>query len=140
MTDEALMIAVRSGDLDCLSALFQRHYRTLYGFLYRMTQERSVAEDLVQEVFARILKYRHTYEDEGTFEAWLYRIARNSYYDFARKHPAHERSDDDFELPTSGRFENRTAACRFAGRSRRGSSSGLLTRRSLWRSRSQAPR
>ena len=94
MTDEALMLAVRNGDLDRLTPLFQRYWRPLFGFFHRMSGDRGLAEDLVQDVFVRVLKYRHTYQDDGVFEAWLFRIARNTFYDAARKRPALEGIDD----------------------------------------------
>ncbi len=84
--DHALMLAVRGGDLDCLGDLFERHHRALYGFFVHLTGNRSASEDLVQLVFERILKYRHTYRDEGKFSAWIYRLARTVAADFFRRH------------------------------------------------------
>jgi RNA polymerase sigma-70 factor (ECF subfamily) len=49
-----------------------------------MTGNRVAAEDLVQDVFVRILKYRGTYRDDGRFETWLFRIARNARADYFR--------------------------------------------------------
>ncbi len=57
-TDEGLMLAVREGDITKLGSLFDRHHAVLYDYLIRMTRSRTTAEDLVQEVFLRILKYR----------------------------------------------------------------------------------
>jgi RNA polymerase sigma factor (sigma-70 family) len=85
VTDEALMLSVREGDLSSLGLLFERHHVALFGFLSRMTGDRSAAEDLVQEVFVRVLKYRATYRDGGSFETWLFRIARNARIDHFRK-------------------------------------------------------
>jgi RNA polymerase sigma factor (sigma-70 family) len=85
VTDDALMLAVRDGDLSSLGLLFERHHAGLFGFLSRMTGDRSAAEDLVQEVFVRILKYKATYRDGGSFETWLFRIARNARIDYFRK-------------------------------------------------------
>lgn len=70
------MIAVRAGDIDQLGELFERHHKPLYGFFVRLTGDRTTSEDLVQLVFYRILKYRHTYRDEGRFSAWIYHLAR----------------------------------------------------------------
>ncbi len=47
-----------------------------------MTGNRHTAEDLVQEVFLRILKYRATYRDGARFETWVFRIARNARADY----------------------------------------------------------
>lgn len=85
VTDEHLMRAVRDGDLSSLGLLFERYHVPLFGFLNRMTGDRGAAEDLVQEVFVRVLKYRATYRDGGSFETWLFRIARNARIDHFRK-------------------------------------------------------
>jgi len=74
--DHDLMLAVRAGDLRRLGDLFERHHGPLYGFFVRLTSDRDASEDLVQMVFYRILKYRHTYRDEGKFSAWIYHLAR----------------------------------------------------------------
>ncbi len=75
-SDHDLMLAVRAGELRRLGDLFERHHRALYGFFVHLTRDRDISEDLVQMVFYRILKYRHTYRDEGKFSAWIYHLAR----------------------------------------------------------------
>ena len=83
------MRAVRGGDVARLGVLFERYHRPLFDFLARMTGDRAAAEDLVQDVFIRILKYRATFRDEGRFETWVFRIARNARADWfkARRAP-----------------------------------------------------
>jgi len=75
--DETLMAQVRGGDLRKLALLFERHHRPVYNFFVHMTGNKDLSEDLVQEVFFRILRYRHTYDESRPFPAWLYQIARN---------------------------------------------------------------
>src|SRR5258705_13079978 len=84
VTDETLMHAVRKGDVAKLGLLFERYHRPLFDFLARMTGNAAVAEDLVQDVFVRVLKYRATWRDEGRFETWLFPIARNARAHFFR--------------------------------------------------------
>ena len=83
-TDQDLMLAVRAGDTAALHGLFVRHHRRLYGFLARMTGDHAAAEDLVQEVFLRLLHHRQRYEGTGEFTSWLFRIARNLAHDHHR--------------------------------------------------------
>ena len=71
------MLRVRSGDLDKMGLLFQRHHRALYGFLFHMTQQREASEDMMQNVFYRMLRSRHTFTGEGEFRTWMYHLARN---------------------------------------------------------------
>jgi RNA polymerase sigma factor (sigma-70 family) len=84
VTDEALMRAVRDGDVDKLGVLFERHHIGLFDFLSRMTGNRTAAEDLTQDVFVRMLKYRQTFRDAGRFETWMFHIARNARADYFR--------------------------------------------------------
>jgi RNA polymerase sigma-70 factor (ECF subfamily) len=84
------MLAVRDGDVAKLGVLFERHHGALFDFLSRTTGDRTAAEDLVQDVFVRILKYRQTYRDNSCFETWMFRIARNSRNDHFRKRRAAE--------------------------------------------------
>jgi len=93
VTDEALMRAVRDGDLGKLGILFERHHVALFDFLSRMTGDRTAAEDLTQDVFLRMLKYRGTFRDEGRFETWMFHIARNARTDYFRRRAAVEMTD-----------------------------------------------
>jgi RNA polymerase sigma factor (sigma-70 family) len=85
LSDHELMLAVRDGELDALGELFERHHGPLYGFLTKLTGHRTVAEDIAQIVFQRMLKYRHTYRDDGSFTAWMYHLARRCASDHFRK-------------------------------------------------------
>ena len=79
MQDELVMREVREGDVGKLEVLFDRHYTSLLRYFQYLTSNRTLSEDLAQEVFFRILKYRHTYQPDGNFRAWLYQIARHVY-------------------------------------------------------------
>jgi RNA polymerase sigma-70 factor (ECF subfamily) len=94
------MDAVRTGDLAKLGILFERHHRSLFDFLVRMTGNASTAEDLVQDVFVRVLKYRATWRGEGRFETWLFRIARNARADYFRTRRPDAPIDEAAEHPS----------------------------------------
>jgi RNA polymerase sigma factor (sigma-70 family) len=83
--DHQLMQKVRDGDIGQLGTLFERYSGVLFNFFVRMTGNVHVSEDLVQDVFFRILKYRHTYRDQSRFSTWMYQIARNACMDDRRK-------------------------------------------------------
>lgn len=77
LTDNSLMLRVKTGDLDKMGLLFERYNRPLFGFFYHMTHKADLSEDLVQNVFYRMLKYRHTFTGYGEFRTWMYHLARN---------------------------------------------------------------
>lgn len=83
--DEDVMLQVRDGEVQLLGVLFDRYQAPLFNFYSKMTQDRTVSEDLVQEVFLRILRYRQTYRPGTTFRTWMYQIARNTRIDQVRK-------------------------------------------------------
>lgn len=86
LADNALMLKVKSGDIDRLGLLYERHKKRLFGFFYNMNGNASLSEDLVQNVFVRMLKYRHTFTGAGSFTAWMFKTARNVNYDHFKKH------------------------------------------------------
>jgi RNA polymerase sigma factor (sigma-70 family) len=77
LSDNALMLQVKAGDLEKMSLLFERHHRALFGFLFHLTQRREASEDMVQTVFYRMLKYRNSFTEGSSFSGWMYHIARN---------------------------------------------------------------
>ena len=85
MSDEELMSQVRNGVGEMLGVLFDRYQVPLFNFYLKLTGERAASEDLVQEVFLRILKYRQTYRTDTPFRAWIYQIARNARVDLLRR-------------------------------------------------------
>jgi RNA polymerase sigma factor (sigma-70 family) len=90
-TDHDRMIAVAAGELSSMSEIYENRHRSLFRFFFRLTGKQATSEDLVHEVFLRMIRYRHTYQSEavtdspGAFEAWMYRIARNALVDHGRK-------------------------------------------------------
>jgi RNA polymerase sigma factor (sigma-70 family) len=88
------MMKVKSGEIDQLGLLFERHSKPLFGFFYRLTNNAPVSEDLVQNVFMRILRYRHTFNGDGKFTTWMYQIARNVHIDHFRKEKKMGQKDD----------------------------------------------
>jgi RNA polymerase sigma factor (sigma-70 family) len=85
LTDNALMLQVKSGDLDKMALLFQRYHRQLYGFLFYQCGDRQSSEDMVQNVFLRMLVSRHTFTGNGEFRTWIYHLARNVLKDYFSK-------------------------------------------------------
>ena len=79
------MLKVKAGDLDRMGLLFERYNRPLFGFFYHLTGERFASEDMTQNVFYRMIKYRHTFTGEGEFRTWMYHLARNVLIDSAKK-------------------------------------------------------
>jgi RNA polymerase sigma factor (sigma-70 family) len=93
MTDESIMEAVKRGELQQATLLFERYNKRIFNFLARMTMDRALAEDLTQNVFLRIIKYRTSYRDGNKFQSWIYQVARNVFSDH---YQAHKNKFSDF--------------------------------------------
>ena len=93
LTDNSLMQKVKSGDLDKMGLLFERYHRPLYAFFYHMVRRDDACQDMVQNVFYRMLKYRHTYTGEGEFKTWMYHLARNVLNDHFKQNKSANHED-----------------------------------------------
>ena len=101
-TDEQVMNNIKDGNIGMLAVLFEQYHVRLYNYFLRLTANVGTSEDLVQEVFLRILKYRATYQGSHKFLIWMYRIARNVHIDHLKKHNNEIALDDEnYEIKDS---------------------------------------
>src|SRR4030066_1575723 len=100
-SDNRLMEEVRDGKVERLAILFERHHIMLFNFFLRLAGKRGASEDLVQDVFFRILKYRDTYQGQSKFTLWMYQIARHVHVDYLRKQKPELPLEDQFEEPAA---------------------------------------
>ncbi len=80
-----LIERARLGQADAYDALVDLYANRLFGFLYRLTGSRADAEDLLQDVFIRVVRMLPRYEHRGALEGWLFRIATNLARDHFRR-------------------------------------------------------
>ncbi len=71
------MAKIQEGHLDLLGILFSRHAKRAHALCYRMVGDSHTSEDLVQESFLRVLRYRKNFRGDSRFSTWLYRIVTN---------------------------------------------------------------
>jgi len=95
--DAQIMLRVKTGDDSAFDYLVQKYRRAMMSFMYRMTHNMAVAEDLAQEVFLRVYRSRANYEPSAKFTTWLYRIATNLAVNHARD-TRHERPENTVSL------------------------------------------
>jgi RNA polymerase sigma-70 factor, ECF subfamily len=84
-SDEDLMLAFGAGDAAAFEELVARHKRGLYNFLLRSVHNQSRAEELLQEVFLRVVRAKDRYQRTARFTTWIYTIARNLCVDESRR-------------------------------------------------------
>ena len=92
LSDAEVMLRVASGDDTAFDYLVEKYRRPMVSFMYRMTRNQGVAEELAQEVFLRVYRSRQGYAASAKFTTWLYRIATNLAVNHARD-TKHERPE-----------------------------------------------
>lgn len=83
--DYEIMLSVKDGDVQKLGLLFDKYSKEVYNYFQFQTRDRFKSEDLVQNAFYSILKYRHTFKNGADFRVWMYTIARNEKARFFKK-------------------------------------------------------
>lgn len=87
-SDGELMVAFNEGDQEAFALLYDRHARALVNFFYKMCYDRALAEDLTQDTFLKLLRFRGKYRPEASFKTFLYTVARNLWIDRHRSQKA----------------------------------------------------
>jgi RNA polymerase sigma-70 factor (ECF subfamily) len=80
---EQVIIGCRNGDERSFSELVDLYGRRCYGYFYRLTGNRVVSEDLLSELFVKLVEKIKSYRG-GAFESWLFTIASNVFHDHLR--------------------------------------------------------
>jgi RNA polymerase sigma-70 factor (ECF subfamily) len=106
-TDSELMRQVRGGRTAALATLFERHHARLYRYCLRMTGQGPSAEDLVQDVFMKMLKYKTTFRDDSEFVPWMFGIGRNACLAHLRRAPINSAPEEELEAtPADGNADD----------------------------------
>jgi RNA polymerase sigma-70 factor (ECF subfamily) len=103
-SDEDLMLRYAGGDADAFQRLYERHRGGLYRYFLRQSN-RSVAEELFQDVWTRVIQSRKRYRPKAAFKIWLYTLAHNRLVDHWRREGARPveplAADDDYPEMTA---------------------------------------
>lgn len=97
LSDAEVMLRVTAGDDSAFDYLVEKYRRPMISFMYRMTHNQAVAEELAQEVFLRVYRSRQGYAASAKFTTWLYRIATNLAVNHARD-TKHERPENTVNI------------------------------------------
>ena len=99
LSDEQLMSCLGGPELNAaISTLYDRYSRTVYGVGLKILGNRSLAEELVQDVFLKLWRSSPTFDpSRASFSTWLYRVTRSAAIDVHRKraHKVHLIADGE---------------------------------------------
>jgi RNA polymerase sigma-70 factor (ECF subfamily) len=87
-TDEKLIKLYLAGDKAVFEQIVDRYLKGLYNFVFRLTHDEAVTEDIVQDVFVKVWKNIFVFDAEKKFSTWIFAIAKNTTYDFLKKKKA----------------------------------------------------
>jgi len=112
--DESEILAIKkcqSGDGEEFGQLYDKYIKKIYDFVYYKTQHKETAEDLVSQVFMKALRKINSFKaSQGTFQAWLYQIARNTVIDHYRSQKHDRNIEDVFDLASNSDIARDTEA------------------------------
>lgn len=104
LSDEDLMLRYRTGDAASFERLYARHRAPLFRYLLRQCRDRSIAEELFQDVWLQLVRARERYQVRAKFTTYLYTIAHNRVIDHYRRSasglPGSYRDDDPIPVET----------------------------------------
>ncbi len=85
MDERGILNRAQAGNAAAFTTLFDQYQRPIVNYLYRMVQDREVAEDLAQDTFLKAYRAIERTDDELNFRAWIYRIATNTAMSYFRR-------------------------------------------------------
>lgn len=84
-SDKQIIKEYLSGDEAAFSELVKKYLKPVYNFIFRLVNDRDVAEDLTQDTFVKVWKNFHRYNQARSFRTWLFTIAKNTTFDYFKK-------------------------------------------------------
>jgi len=98
-SEQALIAQWKSGSREAFGGLYDRYVTKIYTFIYYKTHHRETAQDLTSDTFMKALAAADRFDTaQGTFQSWLYRIARNTVIDHYRTAKDVKDVDDVWDL------------------------------------------
>lgn len=108
-----LVAQARKGSAEAYDELIRRYSTGLFGYVYRCVGNHADAEELLQDIFLRMVRGLRTYREQEKFKVWLYRLAHNRIVDHWRRRrpiPMSDQSENDPIGHAPGRETNPAVA------------------------------
>jgi RNA polymerase sigma-70 factor (ECF subfamily) len=82
--ERSLVARLRAGDTGAFDEIYEAYRPRVFAFLVRMTRSRTVAEDLLDETWLRLVQHAHALRPDTRLAPWLFTVARNLYWSYRR--------------------------------------------------------
>ena len=83
--ENALINAAKNGDKQAYRELYDRHVGRVYALCFRLTADKSLAEDATQEVFIQLWNKLDNFQGQSKFSTWLHSVTSNVTVSYIRK-------------------------------------------------------
>lgn len=101
--------ACQAGHMEMFVSLYDIYVERIYKFLYFRTFHQELAEDITSQVFLQAMAKIKSFDaNKGTFQSWLYQIARNLLIDEYRKKKPTDDIENHFDIASNINLENET--------------------------------
>lgn len=85
LTDQQLIAIYLDGNVNAFEGIINRYSQTLYRFAFRLTCNKDIAHDIVQESFIKVWKNIKKYNFDKSFKTWIFTITQRTTIDHLRK-------------------------------------------------------
>ena len=83
--EKKLILGIQTGNEAAYKAVYLHYYEPLCIYVLSFTSDRTIAEDIVQDVFLKLWTKRETLRPDGSLKGYLYRLTYNAFVDIYRK-------------------------------------------------------
>ncbi len=94
LSDEEVVEVVRSSDKDKYRIIVERYQDKLYRYIFRMTKDNDITNDIVQQAFIKAYKNLQGFDTKRKFSSWIYRITHNEAMNYFQKNKKNVKIDD----------------------------------------------
>ncbi|NLY96688.1 MAG: sigma-70 family RNA polymerase sigma factor [Clostridiaceae bacterium] len=90
-----------------LEDIYNRYFKDVYLFIYSLSNDRHIAEDITSETFMKAIKAIDGFKGDCDIKVWLFQIAKNSFYTYIKKNKKNldidsvPEREDDFDMEKS---------------------------------------
>ena len=114
LSDEALMKRLQNRDNKALEELYNRYFKKLYYFSIKMlNNDKETANDMVQDVFLKLVDSPDKFNTEKKFKSWIYTITANECRKHYRLKPMRNIDNEEIEITLHNEVENNSESLSF---------------------------
>lgn len=104
--DQQLIQQIAQGDSKAFGLLLEKYQDLVYGLSLKLVKEKSIAEDMTQETWMKVIKNAEKYSPIGSVKSWILQIHRNLVMDYFRQNKKWKNNEDIDDIEISDDSKN----------------------------------